>query len=394
MTVLDKNIKQETTHKELCVIGIARVLAALNVDIVTNVPGSGSENILANYNLITGNEQPISFHEEVAFTIAHSGAILGKRSACLIKSHGLVKAGNSVMDAMSCGTNAGMVSFILSDKLGSHSDNIFDVEPFMDGLQLPFFRLKKENIFSSIKNAYEFSELWKLPVAILVDDKILNEEVSYTCINDGFKPVKYERNIFQNLVCPVFGKFQFNVLESKLNRIDWNSNVPPKPPLIDGNLPEAWQPTIKTYKPVFEYFKNIRGSLVCGDTGISSLFAFEPYSCVDITTYMGGSLPLAIGGYLAGHKDSWAISGDFAFISTGYLGLIEAKMRNIPLKVMIFKNDIAQTTGGQPISPDLLNIQLAGFENYCTYTKIDNKLEATLEKAHNSTEMQIIIIEC
>lgn len=385
--------KMKTVH-EKCAFAIARSLKALNVEIVTNVPGSGSEKILANYNEIADTSLPISFHEEVAYSVAHAASLMGKRSACLIKSHGLVKAGNSVMDALSCSVNAGMVTFVFSDKEGSHSDNIFNVEPFMKGLELPYFYLKKDNVFQDIQAAYEFSERWQLPVGLLVDDRILEELIELTFELEKEPTTQFERNITQNLVCPVFGKYQYEVFQTKLNGRDWRSIEAPNAPSVNGNLPQEWRPTIEIYRPVFDVFKMIRGGIVFGDTGISSLFAFEPYNCIDITAYMGGSVPMAVGAYLSGHEDVWAVTGDFAFISTGYLGLIEAKMRNIPLKVLIFKNDSAQTTGGQSINPDLLRIQLKGFESNTSYIKIDNQLRDNLEKAHASEKMEIIVIEC
>ena len=65
-----------------------------------------------------------------------------------------------------------------------------------------------------------------------------------------------------------------------------------------------------TYQPVFDAFKKIKGddAVVAGDAGTSTLFAFPPYDCVDLTTFYGGSIPLACGLY-----------GAFAFGSRGLL---------------------------------------------------------------------------
>lgn len=387
---IEKNI---ILHEKIEFV-IAAVLDNLNVEIVTNVPGSGSQNILEHYNEITKQNLSISFHEEVAYTIAHGASLIGKRSACLIKSHGLVKAGNSIMDSLSSGTIGGFVTFVFSDKLGKHSDNIFDVVPFIKGLSLPFFTLEKDTIYQQIKEAYNYSEKHQLPVAVIIDDSILQEQISLLIPEKEDKEViQYSRNVVQNLICPVFGAYQYQVLQAKLNEEDWKSIPLPNSPKVDNNLPAEWLPTIKQYQPVFDIFKNIRGNFVFGDTGISSLFGFEPYNCIDITTYMGGSLPLAIGALLSGEQNVWAVTGDFSFISTGYLGLIEAANRNLALKVLIFKNNIAQTTGGQAINKDLLNIQLKGFEKFTTYTKMDDSLASKFSNAANSDTLEIIVIE-
>lgn len=392
--IVQKRVKTKVIHEKIEHL-IALTLANVGVEIVTNVPGSGSQNILDNYNKITSKNLPISFHEEVAYTVAHGSSLLGTRSACLIKSHGLVKAGNSVMDSLSSGTIGGFITFVFSDKLGKHSDNIFDVIPFIKGLNLPYFTLEKETIYEQIKEAYIYSEKWQLPVAMVIDDSILTTKIDFTLPDREKKSsLKYHRNIVKNLICPVFGVYQYKVLQSKLQEKNWKSIPLPTAPKVDHNLPNEWLLTIDHYKPVFDIFKKLRGSIVCGDTGISSLFGFEPYNCIDITTYMGGSLPLAIGAYLGGCKDAWAVTGDFSFISTGYLGLIEAINRNIPLKVLIFKNNKAETTGGQFIDAKILTYQLKGFEKYTCYSKVNDDLESILMKAVNSDELEIIVIEC
>lgn len=391
---IQKRVKTKVINEKIEHI-IALTFAYIGVEVVTNVPGSGSQNILDNYNKITGKKLPISFHEEVAYTVAHGSSLIGNRSACLIKSHGLVKAGNSVMDSLSSGTIGGFITFVFSDKLGKHSDNIFDVIPFIKGLNLPYFTLEKESIYEQIKEAYNYSEKWQLPVAMVIDDSILNTKIDFSLpVKEEKINLKYHRNVVQNLICPVFGVYQHQVLHSKLQEEDWKSIPLPIAPKVDHNLPNEWLPTIDQYKPVFDIFKKLRGSIVCGDTGISSLFGFEPYNCIDITTYMGGSVPLAIGAYLSGCKDAWAVTGDFSFISTGFLGIIEAINRNIPLKVLLFKNNKAETTGGQFIDHKILTHQLKGFEKYTCYSKVNDSLEEILMKAANSDELAIIVIEC
>ena len=128
-----------------------------------------------------------------------------------------------------------------------------------------------------------------------------------------------------------------------------------------------------------KYSKDYRGDIVTGDTSGLSSFALPPYNCIDIVTYMGGSIPLAIGAYLAGFKNVWALSGDFGFISAGIIGLIELLQREIPLKILIFYNKKAAATGGQIINKKILRHMLAGFEKYMMHISNPSKIRSKLK---------------
>lgn len=373
---------------------IGHIFSNLQIAVVSNVPGSNSSVVFEAYNRINKKDFKISFHEEVAFTIAHAAALVGKRSACLIKTHGLVKAGNSAIDALSCGTTAGFVTFAFSDKKGSHSDNIFDVIPFLKGLSIPYFILERNNLFQQIEQAYYYSDKFEIPVVMVVDDTFITEDFNYIPQSEYTVDQKvYSRNLSQHLVCPVFGEYQYDVLQRKLQEKSWLDIPPPLIPKVDSKFPTGWKETIEQYRPVFDVFKELRGSLVFGDTGISSLFAFEPYNCVDVTTYMGGSVPLAIGALLAGQEDVWAITGDFSFIAAGYLGLIEALNQNVAVKIIIFNNKKAQTTGGQNIAPTLLNKILEGFCDHVHFLRVEDDLVVTLNYVKKSSKLEIVVIE-
>ena len=109
---------------------------------------------------------------------------------------------------------------------------------------------------------------------------------------------------------------------------------------------------------------------------------------------MGGSIPLAIGGYLAGHRNPWAVTGDFSFIAAGHLGLVEASQRGIPLRIIILNNGMAETTGGQLIPEGALEPLLSGYKKYTRYIdnpRDDEMIKTTLIEARDSDEMRIII---
>ncbi|MBL7137407.1 MAG: hypothetical protein ISS17_01355 [Bacteroidales bacterium] len=100
--------------------------------------------------------------------------------------------------------------------------------------------------------------------------------------------------------------------------------------IIPEDTPENWKKAVEKYEPFFRVYKKYGGDIVTGDTGIISQYSALPWNCFDIITYMGGSIPLAIGASLAGRKNVWAVTGDFSFIATGPLALLEAKLRNPP----------------------------------------------------------------
>jgi len=89
---------------------IARAIYDAGATVVTNVPGFGCTQVFDAFREISPCNHPNSFHEEVAYSIAHSASLVGRRSATLIKAHGFAKAANSVVDSLIVGTMAGTVS--------------------------------------------------------------------------------------------------------------------------------------------------------------------------------------------------------------------------------------------------------------------------------------------
>jgi len=314
----------------------------------------------------------------------------------VIKAHGLAKAANSVVDSLIAGTTAGFVIFIPDDKLGQHSDSIFDIAAFVRGLGIPYRKLQVQYIYRQVLDAFSWSESLQLPVVLLLDADDVDQVGTYTSIQGSVSPPAYQRDVTQHVLCSMLAKYQHQVLASKVSGQDWRGLEKPVLPTIPDALPDAWQPLARLYSPIFEVFRTLRGEVVTGDTGVSTLFAFPPYNCIDICTYMGGSVPLAVGACLAGRRDVWAVTGDFSFIAAGHLGLLEAVQRDIPLKVLIFHNRKAQTTGGQPIPNGLLERILAGYESHVR--RISNpqdarEIEAILREANAAQELRIVVAD-
>jgi TPP-dependent indolepyruvate ferredoxin oxidoreductase alpha subunit len=373
---------------------IAYALQDLGVDIITHVPGYGGSEAFESYKKLNMKNPPISFHEEVAYTICHGASIVGKRSACLIKAQGIAKAANSVVDSLYTSVTAGFVSFIFDDYVGAHSDNIMETESLLKGLSLPYIVADSITIYDDVVRAFHNSELINLPVAIIVNaSEILNETEFEQ--QDFKKHFTYTRDILHHVVHPLFAQYQYDVFKSKKEEVATAEIKKPELIQVPDEIPARSKDAVKRYQQFFNVFQNFKGDIVTGDTSSSSSYALPPYNAIDIVTYIGGSIPLAIGAHLAGNRYTWAMTGDFGFIAAGHLGLLEASLRQIPLKIVIFNNNQAAATGGQPIHRTTLYKILAGYEN--NIVNISNaedpfEISLVLDEAAQADELRIIIV--
>ena len=381
---------------------IAQSLIDSHVNVCTHVPGYGGTETWKDYNLLLKQETPYSFHEEVAYTIAHGAGLVGYRSACLIKTHGFSKATNSILSSLSTGTLGGVVIFTFDDPEGSHSDNIFDAENFIKGTGTPYQKLTLENIHEQIASAYERSESLGLPYTLLVDTRFIHQEVSF-----NRKPIQWTRPPFRsqpefNVACPPMATFQKKIVDMKLSGDGkWKNLKPEKSLSIPTSLPSPLKETATSYTAIFELFKKVvrqneHPGIVSGDAGTTSLFAFPPFHCIDFCSFMGGSTSLALGIALAGHPKSWAVTGDFSFIAAGSLGLFEAYLRKAPLKLLIVDNGKASATGNQKVDPTALERTLSPFNEFVKRISSDQtkeEMEKVLREGHQSDCLSIIVIQ-
>lgn len=375
---------------------IGYALKDLGVDVVTYVPGYGASEAYISFNEKSMKKSVLSYNEEVAYSIAHGAGIVGKRSASLMKSHGFVKAGNPVVDSQYTELSAGFVIFIFEDKEGSHSDNILEIEPILRGMFFPYFIAKKETIYADIVKSYEESERRGIPVALLIDSSEIEEATEYEYSKNLRKTFSYKRDILKHVVSPIFSEYQYKVYNAK--KLDMSAANIEKPvlPSVPDQLPKRYKQSIEKYIPLFELFKEYRGEIVTGDTSVSSNFALPPYNLIDIVTHIGGSIPLAAGAYLAGFRNVWAVSGDFGFLSSGYLGLLDVIQRDLPLKIIILYNKEASATGGQLINKKLLMRMLAGFERFVKHInnpKDPVEINEVLSETASSELLSIIVVD-
>jgi len=380
---------------------IAQALIDARVSVCTHVPGYGGTETFRDYQKLVRRKVPYSFHEEVAYTITHAAGLVGARSACLIKTHGVAKAINSVLSSLSAGTRGGMVVFAFDDKQGSHSDNILNADALIRGTEMPFERIDLKDPYEHIHRAFERSESLGLPTCLIVDTAIIGREIPYQRRELTWQPPVFRSQPDANVVCPPRAPYQRAVLETKLSGDRNLSRIPGPAPLeVPQGLPSPLKEAASTYVPIFEAFRSaVRNSsesapIVCGDAGTSSLFAFSPYHCIDFCTYMGGSTSLALGAALAGRATPWAITGDFSFISAGHLGLVEALHRGVALKLLILDNKKASATGNQEIESGLLDAVLQPYAAHVTLVDASDsqqRIQETLSRANRSASMSIVV---
>ena len=103
---------------------------------------------------------------------------------------------------------------------------------------------------------------------------------------------------------------------------------------------------------------------------------------------------MAIGFHLAGIGKAWAVTGDYAFLAAGHMGLLEALGRRIPLKVLLMDNGAAMATGGQPVPEGVLDQVLSGWAPFVR--RIDDPGDAstvrgTLKRAILSDRIEIVV---
>src|SRR4051812_22523189 len=226
---------------------IARSLHEVGVRAATHVPGHGASQTFAAFRdfpppapLQWGGKKnlEISFHEEAAYAVAHGVALCGVRSACIIKSHGLTKAMNAVMDSLSCGVTAGMVNLIFEDKGGSHSDNIIEILPLIKGAEMPHKISRAKDAYDDVIEAIRESERLQLPFTLVIDADEMGGDVPLG-IKDGALQAApmYRRDIMRHVVCPIFAPYQREVLLRKLHSEEFEAVPRPPLPSVPESLP-------------------------------------------------------------------------------------------------------------------------------------------------------------
>ncbi|MHB9097433.1 MAG: thiamine pyrophosphate-dependent enzyme [Syntrophales bacterium] len=101
-----------------------------------------------------------------------------------------------------------------------------------------------------------------------------------------------------------------------------------------------------------------------------------------------------MGFHLGGFGRAWAVTGDYAFLAAGHMGLIEALARRIPLKVLVMDNGAAMATGGQPTPAWAFEQVLTGWAPFVS--RIENPrdksaVRGVLSRAIRSDRLEIVV---
>ncbi len=377
---------------------IARGLMDAGVRVATCVPATGGWEVFSRFQAGRGTEPLASLNEEPAFALAHGAALTGSRAVTILKSHGLAKAGNTAIDSLTAGTTAGFLVVVTEDPRGKHSDSIFDLKPFLEGLGLPYKRPNSEDFYRETVDAILWSEALGLPVVLFVDVEALDAPVSFTPLDVPAFQGEYRRDPYLHVLCPPLARYQNQLLQARLEGRSTEGLSRPALKVELEALPPAWRETVASYRPFFEVFRGLRGpgSFVAGDTGVSSLYAFSPFEAIDACTYYGGSVPLAAGALAGGTEEAWAITGDFAFAAAGHLGLHECLVRDLPVKAVVLHNGRAMTTGGQTMDPRVLQGILGGFRTHVHTIQNPadtSEVSEVLTRVTRSDRMEIVVAE-
>ena len=376
---------------------ISKALYDAGVTVAACVPGSGMAGIYESYCKMSGRAPVYSFNEEAAYGMVYGSALAGARSAIIYKAQGAAKAANAIADSLTAGVTAGLVTITVDDIECRHSEGIFDIVPFLRGMGMPFILARPENVYQCVVDCFKQSELTGLPFALLVESGELACESGAGSVEMPPIP-RYSRDIARHLLSPVAAGYQNKVLKARQAGKEWRGIAKPPAPIIPDSVPEIYRKMMKPFEGFFDVFRSIRvpGDMVCGDTSACCLYAFSPYDCIDTSVYYGCSSSIAAGAILAGLKNVWAITGDYSFVAAGHLGLIEAVAREIPLKLVIFHNDKAVTTGGQPIPVGIFERCIAPFGDMITRISANASAESmkkVLKDMADSKVMRIMIVE-
>jgi TPP-dependent indolepyruvate ferredoxin oxidoreductase alpha subunit len=225
---------------------LARALHAAGA-VVTFVPGFGASQVFEAY-AVLAPAPVVSFHEEVAFTVAHGASLAGRRAAVLLKTHGLAKAANSALDAVTAGVTAGFVPVLFDDPHGRHSDSIADPVRLLQGVQMPYLRAGREAPVAALHAAFETSERLQLPCALVLEA----DAMSGPAAPEAPAPlaplrVVYRRDVARHVLCPPFAAYQHQVLQARRQEHAWEGLPRPAFPRVPDDLPPAWRPTVASY---------------------------------------------------------------------------------------------------------------------------------------------------
>jgi indolepyruvate ferredoxin oxidoreductase alpha subunit len=145
-----------------------------------------------------------------------------------------------------------------------------------------------------------------------------------------------------------------------------------------------------SYHSVYSAIKSL-GVPVAGDAGCSIISANPPYSMLNVMCGLGSSVSSACGF----PRKGIAMMGDFALLHTGLQALVNAKLNDYDLLVVIFANGEAAMTGGQQL-PDVTGLLKDIFKDDCVLSDAsrlsEEQVKTDLEKLFKAPGLKIYVV--
>ncbi len=223
-------VTEEKLNKKELLLGneaIARGLFENGCLVATSYPGTPASEILTHMAKLK-TQQKLKAHvqwainEKVAFEIAYAGAISGLRACVAMKQVGLNVASDPLMSAAYMGVKGGFI-VISADDPGPHSSQTEQDSRLMAMMaKIPVLDPDSPEMAGElIKNAYEISEKFQIPVMVRPTTRICHsrQDILLKNIPEGDKKPEFEKNPPRWAATP---KFRFKLhkeLEAKLEKI-------------------------------------------------------------------------------------------------------------------------------------------------------------------------------
>ncbi len=338
---------------------------------LTWTPALGVSEIMDAYNVASNIAFPYSFNEETAYSIAHGAALYGSFSATIIKTHGLLKAANSASDSMFVELSGAMVVVVIDDREGVRSDSIIFAEKILKSIEIPYVTSSAETVYSDILQTFERSRKMSIPHALIIDtNEVFKENIECPMGEPvDFQKQPFKRCLERQILFPLLTRYQRRVLDARLaGETAPEINFLPQ---IPDDIPPYWHPAINRYTLMMNELKSLKNekTFITTDIGFYASFSFPPFEVQDVCTFMGCAISLAAGAVYAGCEDAWAVVGDFTFLAAGHLVLLDPGILEMPIKVVLIDNGMAETTGRQRISSETLERAMAVVPGRVTHVK-------------------------
>jgi indolepyruvate ferredoxin oxidoreductase, alpha subunit len=144
------------------------------------------------------------------------------------------------------------------------------------------------------------------------------------------------------------------------------------------------------YGPVYRAIRSL-GVPVAGDMGCSILAASPPLSMIDVACSLGSSVSSACGF----NRKGIAMLGDFGLLHTGLQSMLNAKLHDYDVLVVVFANGQAAMTGGQGL-PDVTGILKDIFKDDCIVVEAsdikEDKVRSDLDGLLQCKGMKVYVI--